>query len=176
YTASLITYPPQFAVNIFNPTSGSTPVNTGLSFLLVAPTYPQPTPLAIWVGEGYTDPSTGNEWWAQVGFNNWRGNYDVSYAGWGIFSNIPAVGNPGGTSNYALIPGDTYNFTMALVSGTSWEFSVNGTAIQEQNVNGGSLNGFYDTTTSVAISGGSLGLETVTAWAGNVGITSQITI
>ncbi len=169
YTASLITRPPQFAANMNAP---STPINTGLSFLLIAPKYPQPTPLAIWVGEGFTDPSTGNEWWAQVGFNNWGArNMNVSYAGWGIFSNIPAVGNPGGTSNYALTPGDTYNFTMAVVSGTTWEFSVNGTAIQEST-----LTGFYDTTTSSANEGASLGLETLTSWGANVNITSLITV
>ena len=54
---------------------------------------------------------------------------NVSYAGWGIFSNI--FGNAGGTDYaYPLIPGDTYNFTMALVSGTTWEFVVNDTLIQ----------------------------------------------
>ncbi len=52
----------------------------------------------------------------------------MSYAGWGIFSNI--FGNPGRTDlNYPLIPGDTYNFTMALAYGTTWEFLVNGTLI-----------------------------------------------
>ena len=50
-TASLITYPPQFAANFGPPT---TPVNTGISFFLVAPHYQEPTPLAIWIGEGWS--------------------------------------------------------------------------------------------------------------------------
>ncbi len=166
-TASLITYPPQFAAN-FGPTS--TPVNTGLSFLLVAPTYAQPTPLAIWVGEGYSNSQTGQEWWAQIGFNNWAGSMNVSYAGWGIFSNI--FGNPGGTDyNYPLIPGDTYNFTMALVSDTTWEFVVNDTLIPEPN-----LSGLFNTTTTTCNEGADLGLETLTAWGGNVAITNIISI
>jgi hypothetical protein len=168
YTASLITYPPQFALNLGPP---STPVNTGLSFLLVAPNYTQPTPLAIWLGEGFSNPNTGQSWWAQIGFNNWAADdMSVSYAGWGIFSNI--FGSPGGTdTNYPLVPGDTYNFTMALISGTTWEFSVNGTAIQE-----GSLTGFFNTTSSVANEGADLGLETLTWWGGNVNITSMIRV
>src|SRR5271157_43453 len=166
YTASLITYPPQFALNFSPPT----PVNTGLSFLLVAPNYTQPTPLAIWVGEGFSDQTTGNSWWAQIGFNNWADDMNVSYAGWGIFSNI--FGNPSGTdTNYPLVPGDTYNFTMALVSGTTWEFVVNDTLIQEPN-----LSGLFNTTTTICNGGADLGLETLTAWGGNVGITTMIGI
>ncbi len=167
YTASLITYPPQFAAN-FSP--ATTPTNTGISFLLVAPTYAQPTPLAIWVAEGYTNPQTGSEWYAQIGFNNWSGSDNVSYAGWGIFSNI--FGNPGGTDlNYPLIPGDTYNFTMALAYGTTWEFLVNGTLIPEPG-----LSGAFDTTTTSCNEGADLGLETLTAWGGNVAITNTISI
>jgi len=182
-TAALITYPRQFYAAIL---PDSTPVNTGLSFLVVAPTYSEPTPLAIWVGEGSGDRSTGREWWAQVGLVTWRGNFDASYAFMEMFSNIPSVEhcntcNTSGPviSNYKLIPGDTYNFTMAVVSGTTWEFSVNGTAIQ-----GGNFKGFYDTTTpdsndgmGVAIpEGAGLGLETLSSWGGNVGITNPITI
>jgi hypothetical protein len=167
YTAALITYPPQFAVNMG---PAVTPTNNGLSFLLVAPEYSQPTPLAIWVGEGFSDPVTGNYWWAQIGFNNWAGSDDVSYAGWGIFSNI--FGSPGGTDyNYPLLPGRTYNFTMAQVSGTNWEFAVNGTLIQE-----GSLTGLFNTTTTVANEGTDLGLETLTAVGGNVNVTNMIKI
>jgi hypothetical protein len=166
-TARLITYPPQFAANMGPPV---TPVNTGLSFLLVAPTYTQPTPLAIWVGEGFNDPQTGQNWWAQIGFNNWAGDMNVSYAGWGIFSNI--FGNPGGTDyNYPLIPGDTYNFTMAVVSGTTWEFVVNNTLIQEP-----ALTGLFNTTTTVSNEGAALGLETLSAWGGSIGITNAISI
>jgi hypothetical protein len=183
HTAALITYPRQFYAAIF---PDSTPINTGVSFLVVAPTYSEPTPLAIWVGEGSGDPTTGRMWWAQVGFVTWTENFDVSYAFMEMFSNIPSVKqcntcNTSGPviSNYKLIPGDTYNFTMAVVSGTTWEFSVNGTAIQ-----GGNFKGFYDTTTAdsndgmgVAVPGGEyLGLETLASWGGNVGITNPITI
>jgi len=182
-TADLITYPRQFYAAIL---PSSPPLNTGLSFLVVAPKYSEPTPLAIWVGEGSGDPTTGQEWWAQVGLVTWVGNYDASYAFMEMFSNIPTVENCStcntsgpAISNYQLIPGDTYNFTMAVVSGTTWEFSVNGTAIQ-----GGNFKGFYDTGTSdanndagVVVSGGSyLGLETLASWGGNVGITDLITI
>jgi len=182
-TAVLITYPRQFYADIV---PNTTPVNTGLSFLVVAPTYSEPTPLAIWVGEGSGDLTTGQEWWAQIGFVTWTGNFDASYAFMEMFSNIPSVEhcntcNTSGPviSNYKLIPGDTYNFTMAVVSATTWEFSVNGTAIQ-----GGNFKGFYDTTTpdsndgmGVAIpEGAGLGLETLSSWGGNVGITNPITI
>jgi len=182
-TAVLITYPRQFYAAIL---PNWTPVNTGLSFLVVAPTYSEPTPLAIWVGEGSGDPTTGQEWWAQVGFLTWTGNFDSSYAFMEMFSNIPSVEHCNACntygpviSNYTLIPGDTYNFTMAVVSGTTWEFSVNGTAIQD-----GNFKGFYDTTTSdsndgrgVAVPGGEyLGLETLASWGGNVGINNPIVI
>ena len=181
-TAVLITYPRQFYANIV---PNSTPVNTGLSFLVVAPTYSEPTPLAIWVGEGSGDPTTGQQWWAQVGFVTWTGNFDASYAFMEMFSNIPSVEhcNTCDTSgpiisNYKLIPGDTYNFTMALVSGTTWEFSINGTAMQGKN-----FKGFYDTTTSdsndgmgVSVGGEVLGLETLSSWGGNVRITNPIII
>lgn len=165
YTASLITYPPSFTLNLG---PRSTPVNTGLSFLIVAPDYTQPTPLAILAGEGFTDKTTGKSWWAQIGFNNWAGDMNKSYASWGISSNI--FGNPGGTdTNHQLVPGDTYNFTMALVSDTTWEFVVNGTRIQA-----GSFSGLFNTTSSVSDEGAGLSIETFTAWGGNVNITSQI--
>ena len=167
FTASLITFPPQFAASMLPPV---TPTNNGLSFLLVAPKYSLPTPLAIWVGEGFTNPTTGREWWAQIGFNNWAGDMNISYAGWGIFSNI--FGTVGGTDfNYPLIPGDMYNFTMATVTGTTWEFVVNGTLIQEN-----SLTGLFNTTSTVANGGTVLGLETLTAWGGNVNITNEIRV
>lgn len=164
-TASLIMYPPQFAVNIG---PSRTPQNTGMSFLLRAPVYSRPTPLAIWIGEGFS--SGGKEWWAQIGFNNWRGNYMTSYAGWGIFSNI--FGNPGGTDfNYSLIPGDVYNFTMVLIGNTTWAFLVNGTRIVE-----GNLTGYFNTTSTVANEGADLGLETLTAATDGVNITNEIFI
>jgi len=181
-TAALIMYPRQFYADIL---PDSTPVNTGVSFLIVAPNYSEPTPLAIWIGEGSGDPATGQEWWAQVGFVSWIGDFNASYAFMEMFSNIESVEqcntcNTSGPiiSNYRLIPGDTYNFTMAVASGTTWEFSVNGTAIQ-----GGNFKGLYDTTSysnngmGLAVAGGeSLGLETLASWGGNVGISNPITI
>ncbi len=164
-TASLIMYPPQFAVNIG---PSRTPQNAGMSFLLRAPVYSKPTPLAIWIGEGFS--SGEKEWWAQIGFNNWRGNYMTSYAGWGIFSNI--FGNIGGTDfNYSLIAGDTYNFTMVLKNNTTWAFLVNGTNIVE-----GDLTGYFNTTSAVANEGADLGLETLTAATDSVNITNEILI
>ncbi len=164
-TASLIMYPPQFAVNIGPP---QTPQNTGMSFLLRAPVYSRPTPLAIWVGEGFS--SGEKEWWAQIGFNNWKGDYMTSYAGWGIFSNI--FGNIGGTDfNYSLIPGEIYNFTMVLKDNTTWAFLVNGTNIVE-----GDLTGYFNTTSAIANEGADLGLETLTAATDGVNITNEILI
>ena len=167
YTASLITLPPQFAENFypfnFNIASNIPPnmsINTGLSFVLKAPYYKFPVPLAIWIGEGYINPSTGKAWWAQVGFNNWLGGMnDVSYAGWGIFSNI--FGSPGGTdAAIPLIPNDTYNFTMELINNTTWGFLVNGIPINEPG-----LNAFFNTTSSysnAAYAGYDLGFEVLT--------------
>ncbi|WP_338602778.1 hypothetical protein V6M85_02905 [Sulfolobus tengchongensis] len=156
-TARYIMYPPQFAIDISPPI---TPLNTGMSFILKAPKYTQPTSFAIWIGEGYF--GSNEFWWAQIGFNNWWGYLNVSYAGWGIFSNIKSVGTVGGTDhNYPLIPGDYYNFTMVDISGTTWEFMVNGTPIVE-----GNLTGFINTTTQYANYGAAIGLETITANAG----------
>jgi len=168
WTASMIEYPPQYAINI-NPVSIPQGTITGISFTLVAPKYSQPLPLAIWIGAGGTN-SEGKYWWAQIGFNNWAGIYETSYAGWGIFSNI--FGNPGGTDyNYPLIPGDTYNFTMILVNNTTWEFAVNGTPIVENG-----LSGFYNTTTSSINWGFDLGLETITSITSSVNISNTVII
>ncbi|GGI80591.1 hypothetical protein GCM10007112_16760 [Vulcanisaeta souniana JCM 11219] len=165
YTASMITLPPQFTLNL-GPTS--TPVNTGISFILRAPNYTGPTPLAIWVGEGFSNQS--GYWWAQIGFNDWNGYMNVSYAGWGVFSSF--YPNVGGTDyNYSLLPGHTYNFTMALVSGTTWEFLVNGTLIAEEN-----LTGIYNLGSPIANMGADLGFETLTAWGGSINITNVIDV
>ncbi len=174
YTASMITYPPQFAVSLTSTDSSqvgstATPINTGMSFLVRAPRYDHPMPLAIWIGEGYYNGST--QWWAQNGFSNFGTETDrASYPGWGIFSTI--FGNPGGADlSHPLIPGDAYNFTMALVANTTWAFLVNGTAIKEPG-----LTGFFNTTTSYANGNAVLGLETLTNWGPDVNITSVIDI
>jgi len=169
-SASLITIPPQFALNLSPYPASATPNNTGMSFLLKAPTYGQPTPLAIWIGEGYSNPKTGKEWWAQIGFNNWAGSWmNVSYAGWGVFSNfLPTVG--GTDVNYPLKPGATYNFTMTVLSGDTWEFMVNNTPIGE-----GNLTGFMNLT-AYADSGADLGFETLAAWGGNINVTNPVTV
>ena len=76
-----------------------------------------------------------------------------------------------------LNPGDTYNFTMALVSGTTWEFVVNDTLIQEKpGRSTETLSGLFDTTSTTCNEGADFGLETLTAWGGNVGITNMISI
>ncbi len=165
-TASLIMYPPQFAINLV---PSQTPTNTGMYFLLRAPIYSKPTPLAIWIGEGFSG-TNGKYWWAQIGFNNWRGDYNISYAGWGIFSNI--FGNVGGADyNYPLTPGDVYNFSMIRISNTNWGFLVNGTPIVE-----GNLDGYFNVTSNVSNDGATLGLETLTAAAESINITNFIRI
>jgi len=155
YTASLITIPPQFSEN-FNPLGNFTEMynNTGLSFTLQAPYYKYSMPLAIWIGEGYNNPVTGKFWWAQIGFNNWLyGLNDISFAGWGIFSNI--FGSPGGTDGeFPLIPNGTYNFTMEVVSKDTWEFMVNGIPIVEPG-----LSGFLNTTSNYSNGGITFGFE-----------------
>ncbi len=167
YTASLITMVPQFALN-FVPINFNAN-NTGISFLLKAPNYTSAYPLAIWIGEGFYYPN-GKSWWAQIGFNNWvNASFDISYAGWGIFSNIfPTVG--GTDSNYPLIPGDIYNFTMALISNTTWGFLINGTPIIEPG-----LTGYLNTTTTYSNGGFDLGFEVLTeARVGSENATSFI--
>ena len=139
YSASLITMPPHYAeyfgtgAVVSDVPTYTVQNNTGVSFTLTAPYYKQDVPLSIWISEGYYN-SSGQVWWGQVGFNNWATDmYDVSYAGWGVFSE--KAGNPGGTdTNYPLIPNETYNFTMEQVSNGSWGFFVNGLPIVEQGV------------------------------------------
>jgi hypothetical protein len=175
YTATLITYPPQFAVNM-GP-SESTPTNTGISFELVAPTFSLPTPLAIWVQEEFPDSSTVET--VQIGieadFNN---NQAVSYfCGLGIFYDNPQSIGCGGISgcNGASAPGpieltagDTYNITMALASGTTWESFLNGQCTGEANLGTNVAGG--------SNAGAGFGLETLTAKGGNVNITNEISI
>ena len=165
FTASLITYPPQFGAPVW---ASPTPVNTGMSVVFAAPKYSLPTPLSIQGNLGYCGPN-GQQWYTQIGFNNWANNFNVSYAGWGISSNI--FGSYGSTDlNMPLIPGDMYNFTMALVSGTTWEWVVNGTFINE----GGALTGLFNTTTTYANCGANYGMETLPWWGGSVNITNLI--
>jgi len=141
YSASLITIPPHFAEyfgtgNIIpGPTISGIPNSTGISFTLVAPYYRQAVPLSIWISGGYYSPESKNYWWAQVGFNNWATYmYDVSYAGWGGFSNNDINGTGGTDTNYPLIPNMTYNFTMEAINNHTWQFFVNGQPIVEANV------------------------------------------
>ncbi len=137
YSASLITLPPHFqevfGTGLQNPKIPTFVVanNTGMSFTLVAPYYREAVPFSIWIGEGYYNPVNDNYWWAQVGFNNWlSGMYDVSYAGWGVFSNY--VNTTGGTdANFPLVPNETYTFTMETESNGTWGFFVNGLPINE---------------------------------------------
>lgn len=168
YTASLIMYPPQFGMP-FSPLATDALENTGMSFLLVAPKFDQPTPIAILISEGYTDPVTGEGWYAQVGCDSWGGNNNVSQAIYETFSDT--YGSPFANSNYRLIPGDTYNFTMAVVSGTTWEFTVNGTAISQE----GAGNGFWSTT-ATANGGENFGFEGLPDSGGNINVTNLIDV
>ena len=113
--------------------------------------------VAFWIGEGYSNPVTGKNWWAQIGFNNWLyGMNDVSYAGWGAFSNI--FGSPGGTDgNYPMIPNETYTITMELVKNTTWGFFINGHPIIEPG-----LDGYLNTTSRYANGGVTMGFEVLT--------------
>lgn len=157
HTASLITYPPQFTVNM-GPTV--VPENTGISFLLVAPKFSLPTPLAIWVEEIF--PSGG----VQIGVTaDWIDNLANSYfMGLGC-PNLPdSICGPN-SAPILLVPGDTYNITMALTSGTTWESFLNGT-----------VTGHADLNTRFASGPVTLGVETVTAKGGNVNITNEIRI
>ncbi|MEM4090916.1 MAG: hypothetical protein QXQ46_09295, partial [Thermoplasmatales archaeon] len=171
YTASLATVPPQFALNLA-PQSNFAPIynNTGIAFTFVAPYYKEPVALALWIGEGFYNPVTGKNWWAQVGFNNWLGGMnDVSYAGWGIFSNI--FGNPGGTDGaFPLVPNETYNISMEMVSGDIWGFFANGKPIIEPG-----LDGYFNTTSDYANGNIDLGLEFLTLRAGSPSSTSLLT-
>ena len=157
YTASMITVPPQFSENLNGNNFLGQYNNTGLSFTLRAPYYRYPIALAFWIGEGYSNPMTGKNWWAQIGFNNWLyGMNDVSYAGWGAFSNI--FGSPGGTDgNYPMVPNETYTITMELVKNTTWGFFINGHPIIEPG-----LDGYLNTTSRYANSGVTMGFEVLT--------------
>ena len=160
YTASLITLPPHlqeiFGTGTLNervPTFIA-PNNTGMSFVLRAPYYREAVPMAIFVGEGVYNPINGDYWWEQLGFNNWyTGMYDVSYAGWGIFSNY--ANTTGGTDqNFPLVPNETYNFTMETVSNGSWEYLVNGIPVNESG-----HSAFYRAPTDYADGYAYLGIE-----------------
>ncbi len=158
-SASLITLPPHFqeifGTGTLNRNIGTFLVknNTGMSFTLVAPYYNEAVPLSIWIGEGYYNLETGKYWWAQLGFDNVRnGTYDVSYGGWGVFSNYAST--PGGVdTNFPLVPNQTYTFTMQSVANGSWEFLINGLPVTESGT------AFYDAPTAFANGNAYLGVE-----------------
>ncbi len=158
-SASLITLPPHFqeifGTGSLNPNIGAFLVknNTGMSFTLVAPYYKEAVPLSIWMGEGYYNLENGKYWWAQLGFDNVRnGTYDVSYGGWGVFSNYASA--PGGVdTNFPLVPNQTYTFTMKSVANGSWEFLINGLPVTESGT------AFYDAPTAFANGNAYLGVE-----------------
>jgi hypothetical protein len=159
FTASLITYPPQFGAPVW---AAPTPVNTGMSVLLVAPKYSLPTPLSIQGNMGYCGP--GQQWYAQIGFNDWSDNFNVSYfTSLGIFANFNYSASGPNVGPLPLIPGDTYNFTMALVSGTTWESLLNGTLTELVNLH-----------STYANCGGNYGMETLPWYGGSVNITNMI--
>ncbi len=158
-SASLITLPPHFqeifGTGSLNRDLGAFLVknNTGMSFTLVAPYYKEAVPLSIWMGEGYYNLQNGKYWWAQLGFDNVRnGTYDVSYGGWGVFSNYASA--PGGIdTNFPLVPNQTYTFTMKSVANGSWEFLINGLPVTESGT------AFYDAPTAFANGNAYLGVE-----------------
>ncbi|BDC17572.1 hypothetical protein HS5_04620 [Acidianus sp. HS-5] len=158
YTASLITIPPQFAAN-FGPVNFNVNKNTGISFLVKAPNYTRAYPLTLWIGEGFYYPN-GKGWWAQIGFGNWyngsSGSFYISYPFLSAFSNIfPGIAIS--DTNYPLIPGDIYNFTMALISNTTWGVFINGTPIICPE-----FNGYFNATTTCSNGGFDLGFEVLT--------------
>ncbi|MGC8516101.1 MAG: PEGA domain-containing protein [Thermoplasmata archaeon] len=162
YTASLITIPPQFADNL-NPISQNSYsayepniLNKALSLSVVAPYIRYPTPIAVWVGEGYIYPNN-SFWWVQLGYTNWNDN-DILYPFYESFSNIPGVPSIGVTDNsFPLIANHTYNFTMKLTKNTTWGFYVNGNLIQ-----GSGYPGTMNTTTEYAFYNKDFGFETLT--------------
>jgi len=163
-TARLIMYPPQFAVDIV---PSDTPVNTGVSFLLVVPKGPLAAPLSLWVAEGFSGPTTANNWWAQLGIGRtWDDNSNASYFyGLGIFFANGTFGGGSQKSPIPVVPGDTYNITMAVSSGTTWESLLNGTVTGTANLQ-----------STYANEGADLGLETLPARGGSVNITNPIQI
>jgi hypothetical protein len=171
-TAALVVYPKQFAINIG---PQQTPVNSGVSFLVVAPTYDHPQPLSIWVAEAHNyppNPSDSPYWWAQVGLIDYT-NSGVSYPFFEVFSNIIGNSPTYVDTAHPLTPGETYNFTMSQIPGNqNWQFTVNNTLIAVSNQTTGILN----LTTNTANSGGDLGLETWKWMTGSVAITTPITI
>lgn len=60
-------------------------------------------------------------------------------------------------TNYPLIPGDIYNFTMALISNTTWGVFINGTPIICPE-----FNGYFNATTTCSNGGFDLGFEVLT--------------
>ena len=159
FTASLITYPPQFGAPVW---ANPTPTNTGMSVVLVAPKYTLPTPLSIQGNLGFCGP--GQSWYAQIGFNDWSGGFNVSYfTSLGIFAGFNYSAGGPNVGPIPLVPGDTYNFTMALVSGTTWESLLNGTLTQLVNLH-----------SSYANCGGNYGMETLPWWGGSVNITNLV--
>ena len=158
-SAALITLPPHFqeifGTGYLNRNIGAFMVtnNTGMSFTLVAPYYKDTVPLSIWIGEGYYNIENGKYWWAQLGFDNYyNGSFDVSYGGWGAFSNFgPAVS--GVDHNFPLVPNQTYNFTMETVANGSWEFLINNKPVCENG------SPFYNAPTNFANGNACLGIE-----------------
>lgn len=66
------------------------------------------------------------------------------------------------------MPGDTYTITMALASGTTWESLLNGQCTGEADLGTNNAGG--------ANAPATLGLETLTAKGGNVGIANEISL
>jgi len=167
YTASLIGYPPQYAVNIV-PNGIPNGNITGLSFTIIAPNLSEPTPIAIWTSGGFFS-SNGNYWSVQMGLG-YVHSYESTTPSVGLASNF--ISGFGITDpNLTLVPGQTYNFSMTLVSNTTWEFAINGIPIA-----GPGSTGYYNTRTATINGGFDLGLESFLGTGTSVNITNTIHI
>ncbi|MCL5800885.1 MAG: hypothetical protein M1341_06220 [Candidatus Thermoplasmatota archaeon] len=157
WTASMITDPPQWGISFVS--ADSPPYNTGMSFTIIAP-----GDNTIWmassINEGY-----GSIWSSQVGFDRING---VSYAGWGV--DFGGISHGGIDPNIALIPGHAYNFTIELMSGTTWGYFVNGIPINDTGI------GYEWNMTTTTAQPGVVGIETQSFNAPTLNLTSPVII
>ena len=158
WTASMITYPPQWGISFIS--ADSPAYNTGMSFTVVAP-----TDNSVWmassINEGY-----GNTWSSQVGFNRDVGNNTVSYAGWGV--DFQGVSHGGQDPDIPLTPGVPYNFTMELLYGTTWGFFVNGIPINDTGI------GYKWNMTTTTAQPGVVGIETSSVHGPSLNLTDPV--
>ena len=158
WTASMITYPPQWGISFIS--ADSPAYNTGMSFTIIAPA-DDSVWMASSINEGY-----GNIWSSQVGFNRDVGNGTVSYAGWGV--DFHGVSHGGQDPNIPLTPGVSYNFTMELLYGTTWGFFVNGIPINDTGI------GYEWNMTTATAQPGVVGIETSSVHSPSLNLTDPV--